>query len=249
MANSPDNFQNPEKSVFFISDAHLSFSDSPTEARLVRFLGGIKNQADYLYILGDLFDFWFEYKHAVPASYLKTLSALLSLTRSGIKVVYLPGNHDFWLGDYLTRQVGIEIAGETLDLVHQGRRIHLIHGDGLAYGDRGYRLLKKIFRFKLNVWLYRQLPVDLAYRLALKTSGASREYTSNKAPDLQGYHDYAAKKLISDYDAVIMGHTHIPEIKQVEGGVYINTGDWIRHFSYVQLHAGQFELKFFEKKL
>lgn len=236
-----------EKAVFFISDAHLSFADSPSEQRLVDFIQGIKGRASHLYILGDLFDFWFEYRRAVPASYLGILAALLRLTQSGTIVIYLPGNHDFWLGDYLTGEVGIEIAGDTLDVAHQGRKIHLIHGDGLAYGDRGYRLLKKIFRCKLNIWLYRLLPVDFAYWLAFKTSSASRAYTSSKAPDLQGYYDYAAAKLKNGYDAVIMGHTHIPEVKHIQQGLYINTGDWIKHFSFVELKSGQFELKYFER--
>lgn len=245
MPNSLNKSEKPEKTVFFISDAHLSFADSPTEPQLVRFIQGLKGRASHLYILGDLFDFWFEYRRAVPASYLGTLAALLSLTQSRTKIIYLPGNHDFWLGDYLTREVGIQIAADTLDISHQGRKIHLIHGDGLAYGDKGYRLLKKIFRCKLNIWLYRLLPVDFAYWLALKTSRASRQYTSGKAPDLQGYYDYAAVRLKDGYDAVIMGHTHIPEVKHIRQGLYINTGDWIKHFSFVELKSGQFELKYF----
>ncbi len=231
--------------IYFISDAHLSLGCDPNERLLAKFLNKIKDEVSHLYIIGDLFDFWFEYRYAIPAAYLKTISALLNLTESGIKVVYLPGNHDFWMGDYLERQTGIILADEHLDIEHQGKKIHLTHGDGLAYGDNGYRILKKIFRFKLNIWLYKLLPVDLAYKLALKTSGASREYTSAKDKDLKGYHDYAEAKIKAGFDAVVMGHTHVPEMKKIHGGLYINTGDWIEHYSYVVLEDGEFKLESF----
>ena len=244
-------FQNKQSSkgnrkVYFISDAHLSLGYDPNEHLLVKFLNKINNEVSHLYILGDLFDFWFEYKYAVPAAYLKTLSSLLGLIEKGVKVIYLPGNHDFWMGDYLSRQAGITIADERLDIEHQGKKIHLTHGDGLAYGDHGYRILKKIFRFRLNIWLYKLLPVDLAYKLALKTSGTSREYTSAKDKDIQGYYDYAETKIQAGFDAVIMGHTHVPEMKNIHNGLYINTGDWIEQYSYVVLENGEFKLESFK---
>ncbi len=232
--------------VYIMSDAHLSFDNPSTEKLIVRFFDEIKHEASHLYILGDLFDFWFEYKYAIPASYLKTLSGLLGLTEKGVQVIYLPGNHDFWLGKYLESQVGIKIVDEHLDVVHHGKKIHLIHGDGLAYEDYGYRLLKKIFRFKPNIWLYKLLPVNIAYKLALSTSGASRRYTSGKRNDLLGYYDYATTKIKSGFDVVIMGHTHIPEIKKIDSGLYINSGDWIKHYSYVVLKEGNFELRYFK---
>ena len=254
MENPPKNIENHEKhhskesrqTVYFMSDAHLSFDNSSAEELIVRFFNKIKGEASHLYILGDLFDFWFEYKHAIPASYLKTLAGLLGLRKSGTQVIYLPGNHDFWLGSYLERQVGIKLVNEYLDVVHHGKKIHLFHGDGLARSDYGYRLLKKIFRFKPNIWLYKLLPVDLAYKLALRTSGVSRRYTSGKKDDLQGYYDYAAARIRSGFDAVIIGHTHTPEIKKIDSGLYINTGDWIEHFSYVALREGEFELLYFK---
>lgn len=247
MAESANKTNNKE-AVYFISDAHLSFTDSVTEKLLIKFLHEIDVDAGHLYIIGDLFDFWLEYKHVVPSAYLKALAALLALSENGTKVVYLPGNHDFWMLDYLERQAGIKLAGECLDIEHFGKKIHLFHGDGLAYGDHGYRLIKKLFRFKPLIWLYRQLPVDLAYRIAHRSSHVSREYTSKKQKDLQGYYDYAEAKLRAGYDAVIMGHTHMPEIKKIAEGFYFNSGDWIRHYSYVVLRDGNFELKYFNKK-
>lgn len=214
----------------------------------MNFLKSIKKDASHLYIVGDLFDFWLEYKNVIPAAFLKILSALLDLTQNGVKVIYLPGNHDFWLGDYLHRQAGVMLADEKVDIGHQGKRIHLFHGDGLAYGDYGYRFIKKLFRFKPNIWLYKLLPVDLAYKIAFRVSGTSRQYTSKKPKDLQGYYDYAAEKIKAGSDAVIMGHTHVPELIRMGAGLYINTGDWIENFSYVVLKDGEFELKYYKQK-
>jgi UDP-2,3-diacylglucosamine hydrolase len=244
-----DSTQNPKnqtqtQSVYFISDAHLTFDTSTKEKVLADFLFSLQNKASHLYIIGDLFDFWFEYKHAVPAAYLRTLATLRALVDSGMQITYLPGNHDFWMGDYLAKQAGVRLAGDSVDIEHQGKKIHLYHGDGLAYGDKAYRIMKKLFRFKPNIWLYRQLPVDLAYRLAHKTSANSRERNHSKDKDLQGYYDYAKAKINSGFDAVIMGHTHFPEIKQLGKGQYINTGDWIDHFSYVVLESGEFTLRY-----
>ena len=241
------NKSDSHKDVYFISDAHLSFKSGKTEQLLNGFLKDIQSRAGHLYIVGDLFDFWLEYKYAIPAAFLKTLSSLLTLTESGIKVRYLPGNHDFWMLDFLEKQAGVELVGDTFDIEHFGKKIHLFHGDGLAYDDHGYRFIKKLFRFKPFIWLYRQLPVGLAYRLAHKSSNASREYTSKKPKDLQGYYDYAETKIKAGYDAVIMGHTHVPEIKKLDGGLYINTGDWFNSRSYVVLSDGRFELKYFEE--
>jgi len=235
------------KKVYFISDAHLGIANGKTEELIVDFLRSIKDETSHLYIVGDLFDFWLEYKYAIPSVYLKTLSALLELSQSGVKIVYLPGNHDFWMLDFLEQQAGVKLAGEYLDIEHSGKKIHLFHGDGLAYGDHGYRMLKKLFRCKPLIWLYRLLPVDLAYRIAHRSSHVSRQYTSKKPKELQGYYDYAEAKIKAGYDAVIMGHTHVPEIKELSGGLYINSGDWLYHNSYIVLSEGKFELKYYGK--
>ncbi len=170
--------------------------------------------------------------------------ALLDLTRSGVKVVYLPGNHDFWMKDYLSRQAGVELVGDTLEVNHFGKRIFLIHGDGLRKDDVGYRMLKRVFRNKLCIWLYSQVPVNLAYRLAMGTSQASRDYTTNrKKSDPTDYIEFARQKVSEGYDAVVMGHVHQPQIEDVGKGFYINCGDFFEHFSYVVLDEGGFELR------
>ena len=243
-----NNSVNAQKGIYFISDAHLSFHNGPVEILLRSFLKSIKGKASHLYILGDLFDFWLEYKHVIPAAFLKTLAILLELKESGIKIYYLPGNHDFWMADYLERQAGVKLCPETYEIEHFSKQIHLFHGDGLAYGDHGYRMLKKLFRCKPLIWLYKQLPVDLAYRIADRTSHASREYTKDKPKDLQGYYDYAAHKIREGAQVVMMGHTHHPEMKYLEDGLYINTGDWLTHNSYVVLDSDGFRLEYYKTK-
>jgi UDP-2,3-diacylglucosamine hydrolase len=233
------------KRVYFISDAHLrpETESSPAEERLLTLFREIKVSASHLYIVGDLFDFWFEYKFAVPAAYLKIIAGLLELTQSGVKVIYLPGNHDFWMKDYLHRQAGVELAGDTYETTHFGKKIFIIHGDGLRRDDYGYRFIKKIFRNKFCIWLYSQFPVNLAYRLAMGTSKASREYTTNrKKSDPTDYIEYARKKIADGYDAVVMGHVHLPQIEDLGKGQYINSGDFFDSFSYVVLDEGGFRL-------
>ena len=242
-SQTSENQENP-RPIYFISDAHLSFDTNTREKVLAEFLLSLAGKASHLYIIGDLFDFWLEYKHVVPAAYLRTLTTLRVLVDTGLQITYLPGNHDFWMADYLSKQAGVRLAGDSLDIEVQGKKIHLFHGDGLAYSDKAYRIMKRLFRFRLNIWLYRQLPVDFAYRLAHRTSASSRERSYSKDKDLQGYHDYAKTKIDSGFDAVIMGHTHFPEIKQMGGGLYINTGDWISHNSYVKLESGVFSLNY-----
>ncbi len=238
--------QGNRTSVYFISDAHLSIKDSPSERenRVLEVLNKAAAEASHLYIVGDLFDFWFEYKYAVPAAYLKVVGALLELTRSGVRVFYIPGNHDFWMRDYLTRQAGVEITGDFLEIEHFGWKILVTHGDGIRIDDRGYRFIKRIFRNRFCIWLYAQLPVNLAYRLAMGTSKASRDYTdSRRNKDSSDYVEFARRKIEAGYDAVVMGHVHKPEISEAGAGLYVNCGDFFKSFSYVVLDNDGFELK------
>ena len=232
--------------VYFVSDAHLDINESPSarENRLLEVFKMVKEEASHLYIVGDLFDFWFEYKHAIPAAYLKIVAALLDLTQSGVKVLYIPGNHDFWMRDFLSRQAGVELTGDFLDMEHFGRKILVTHGDGLRKDDRGYRFIKRVFRNRLCIWLYSQLPVNLAYRLAMGTSKASRAYTDGREKiDSSDYVDYAREKTSAGYDAVVMGHVHKPEIVETGSGLYVNCGDFFNNYSYVTLDDNGFELK------
>lgn len=231
--------------VYFISDAHLDLKEdnSPREDRLLKLLSIVKNDGSHLYIVGDLFDFWFEYKYAIPAGYHRVLAALSDLTRTGVKVFYIPGNHDFWMRDYLKRQVGVELTGDRFEANHYNKKILLTHGDGIRVDDKGYRFIKRIFRNRICVWLYSQLPVNLAYRLALSTSRASRKLTNSRnMGDSTDYIEFARRETENGFDAVIMGHVHIPMVEKAGSGLYVNCGDFFKNYSYVILDENGFRL-------
>jgi len=234
--------------LYIFSDAHLGADTTEKEAEKVAKIASlfekVKADGDRLVILGDLFDFWFEYQHAIPKEHHKLLFMLTDLIERGIAIDYVSGNHDFWMGDFFSNQMGITVHRDFFDFEYDSKRLHLIHGDGLARADRSYRLLKRILRNRFNVWLYRKLPPDWAMPLAKKVSGSSRRRTSRRDQSFAAdYVAYAEQKLASGFDIVAIGHLHIPVIKQLTNGIYINTGDFIDHFSYAKLAEGEIRLQ------
>jgi UDP-2,3-diacylglucosamine hydrolase len=237
-----------EEKVYFISDAHLGEDhhqvEKTKEERLIGFLRHIAQDATFLYVLGDLFDFWFEYKHAVPARHHRILHQLAALVQRGTRTIYVAGNHDFWLGDFLTQEIGMEISGQPMEIEHQGLRLFVAHGDGLASKDRGYRLLKKVLRHPLNIWLYRQIHPDIGLPLAKLFSASSRAHSDQKALKLVLEYEQAARqKLSQGFDAVILGHSHYPILQRFGEKTYLNVGDWITHFTYGVLQGGMLALE------
>jgi UDP-2,3-diacylglucosamine hydrolase len=206
----------------------------------------VKTQASHVFIVGDLFDFWFEYHHLIPKQFQRILSALGELKDKGVQIDYLCGNHDFWLGDFLPQQLGIPVHKDSLTVERQGKKLFISHGDGLAKSDWGYRILKKILRSKVNIWLYRQLPPDFSIPLAKYVSGSSRDHTSRRETKfLEEYREFAKLKLETGFDAVILGHTHQPNLEQIGKGVYVNLGDWFKNYSYAVLEKGEISLERF----
>ncbi|UCC44167.1 MAG: UDP-2,3-diacylglucosamine diphosphatase [Candidatus Zixiibacteriota bacterium] len=235
--------------LYIFSDAHLGsgnpHQESDKVARIEALCKLVKKDGDRLVILGDLFDFWFEYRYTIPKDYHDVLFILYDLRRSGIQIDYVSGNHDFWMDDFFRTRLEIDVHRDRLDLSYDGRMIHLTHGDGLAPADRGYRMLKKILRNRFAVWLYRKLPPDWAYPLARFVSSSSRSYTSSRdhtfAP---AYEAYAKSKIAEGFDVVAIGHLHIADIQEIGHGTYISTGDFINHFSYVKIDSGKTNLEF-----
>ncbi len=233
--------------LYIFSDAHLGAHSNELEnlkkKKIAELCELVKQDGDRLIILGDLFDFWFEYKYTAPKAHYWVLFQLSSLLEQGIKIDYVSGNHDFWMDDFFEIQLGINLYRDALDIEYEGRKIHLIHGDGLAKDDIGYRFLKRIFRNRFNIWLYRKLPPDWAYALARNVSGKSRDHTSHRdCQFVSDYRQYAQSKLNAASNIVIIAHLHIPAIEQIDKGTYINTGDFIDHFSYVKIDRGQVSL-------
>ena len=234
--------------TYFISDVHLGLGtkekEKAKENRLLGFLQEVFPVTETLFIVGDLFDFWFEYKTVIPKGFHRTLSALQGFTDAGKTIHYLAGNHDFWMKDFFREELGIHVHLEPFEMTVQGKRIYLHHGDGLAENDLGYKLIKPVLRHKFNAWLYRWLHPDIGVRLAKGSSRTSREYTSQKHyGEEEGMIREATRKIHEGFDIVIMGHRHKPNVLKIDNGTYINLGDWIAYNTYAELSHGIIELR------
>ena len=236
--------------AIFLADCHLPLIQLPGQEgwtpRVLTFLRNEALDAKSIFLVGDLFDFWFEWRHSVPSAAFPVLAELSNLVRGGRRVVYLGGNHDGHVGKFLTDEVGIEISREAMDVEISGKRFHIIHGDGIAPADHGYRMLRRMVRWPPTEAIYRMVHPDLGIWLAHKLSGVSREQFSSKvvwAPD--SYRDYARRKIEEGFDCVVMGHRHEAERIEYGKGVFLAVGDWIRSGSYGYVGESGIELKYF----
>lgn len=233
--------------VFFISDVHIGAGTKVEEQeklnRLTSFLNFINHPGNQLFIVGDLFDFWFEYQHVVPNKYFQILFRIHKLIENNITVHFLPGNHDCWIQDFFSEQIKIRVHPEIFSTAIQSKKILLFHGDGISNKDTGYRILKKIFRNPINIFLYRLLHPDLGIPLAKLMSAGSRQHTSGKDfGDEQDYLHFAIEQFQQDIDYVIVGHSHKPLYTKIDNHILLNLGDWIHHFSYGKMEAGNLTL-------
>jgi UDP-2,3-diacylglucosamine hydrolase len=233
---------------FFFSDAHLGTRKSKSERerqnKVLEFLDHVASEGKELFIVGDLFDFWFEYRSVIPRGYSHILTALIRLRTIGIEIHYIAGNHDFWMRDFLTTELDIPIHFDFLDYFLNGKRFFIQHGDGISKKDVGYRMLKKIFRNKFNIFLYSLLHPDIGIPLAKAISSISRQHSGHKEnpPEDSDYLDTATKRFSEGYDCVILGHLHQPYIKKMGGKTYVNLGDWITHFTYAVFDGEELQL-------
>jgi UDP-2,3-diacylglucosamine hydrolase len=234
--------------VYFFSDAHLGADpfaqEAEREQQLHDFLTSLIGRATHLYIVGDLFDFWFEYRHAIPRRHFATLAVLRQLRQAGVMITYLNGNHDFWLGPFLSRELGVVTHDGPLAAHHQGRRIWMHHGDGLLGGDLGYQLLKRVIRHPLSIGLYGLLHPDLGIPLAAFFSRASRHSRDSRLFDEEMlWRRIALPRFAEGHDAVMVGHLHhVLERRDGERCFFV-LGDWIERLTYVVLEAGEFRLR------
>ena len=239
--------------IYFISDLHIGAGSTIEEqnklTQFFSFLAYIRHADNKLFIVGDLFDLWFEYKHVIPKNYHQTLFQLSKLIECGVEVHFLPGNHDFWILDFFQEQMGIIVHSDYLGIELQSKQLFLSHGDGISAMDKGYRLLKKIFHSPINIALYRWLHPDLGVPLAQFSSQSSRQHSANKTlNDENDYIQFALNKFKRGFDCVIIGHSHIPFLKIFDGKFFMNLGDWIRHFSYGMLSNGKLTLNYWTPK-
>ncbi len=234
--------------IVFVADIHLGLpGDNPRRAeRFAAFLRELRGNASHLYIVGDLFDFWFEYRTVIPRIAPPVVFEMYNLVRSGTKVILLAGNHDYWFGDYLRKDVGLELYTDEVVAEHQGKRIFIHHGDGFYPGDHGYRLLKRVLRNRASIFLFRLIHPDFARRIAELTSVTSRKYLA-PPPNRDEYYarlfrDIADKRLSEGYDAVVYGHSHVALLEQRKQGTLILLGDWLHRSTCVVLENGQFTM-------
>ncbi len=232
--------------IYFISDVHLGMKHykygKEQENMLIGFFDKlIDEKAKELYIAGDFFDSWIEYRQVVPKGFYRVFSKLYDLVQANVKITYLAGNHDFWRGSYLYDEFGIEMADTHIEKTIDGKRFYIHHGDGLAYRDTGYKIMKKILRNRVSQFLYSLIHPDIGLWLAKSTSSKSRDYTSQKDYSVKdGLRDAAMQKIKEGFDFVIMGHRHKPLFLREGKGVYINLGDWMKTFSYGVFSDGIF---------
>jgi len=238
------NFRTMQK-VYFLSDVHLGAEPPAKEQqrveRLLAFLDRIQEDARALYLVGDLFDYWFEYRRAIPRTELRVLFKLHDLVQSGIAVHYFTGNHDLWLGDYLAEQVGFQLLRRPKVVAENGLRLYLAHGDGLIARDRRIRWLNRLFQNRVCIFLYRLLHPDVGLALMRWVARRSRQRGEN--PFDREYREFARRQLRQGVDAVVLGHTHKPLFERLDSKYYINLGDWIVHYTYLELEGRTLSLK------
>ncbi|MGQ9819745.1 MAG: UDP-2,3-diacylglucosamine diphosphatase [Candidatus Kapaibacteriales bacterium] len=218
--------------VYFISDIHFGFFDRATEQKRQQlffdFLKVIQRNCVKLYIVGDLFDYWFDYNEVIPRDFFRIVSKLYDFKANGSEIVYLMGNHDFGHYDFFKQDLEIEVIEKDIEIEIMGKKFFISHGDGKIPRDYGYFFLKKILRNSLSRKLYRLIHPDLGISLAKNSSKQSRKYNTNKfrsKPDI--LFDYARSLIENGFDFVIFGHTHQPGIFIFDKGTYVNLGSWL----------------------
>ena len=243
--------------IYFASDFHLGVPDHASsrirEDKIVRWLDSIKGDAAEIYLLGDIFDFWFEYATVIPKGFIRLQGKLAELSDSGIAITMFKGNHDMWMFDYFTKELGIRIVSDELILTRGGKHFFLHHGDGLGPGDSSYKFLKKFFRSGLCQWLFARLHPNLGVGIAQRWSMKSRIANNKKEAFVSQEQEWLVtycKELLETehFDYLIFGHRHLPlDIRISDRSRYINLGEWINHFSYAVFNGENLELKYFSE--
>lgn len=247
------------KHVYFASDFHLgvtTIDDSITrEKKIVRWLDAIADDAQEIYLLGDVFDYWFEYGSVIPKGFSRLFSKIRELRDLDIPMYYFTGNHDMWMFRYMEDEYGIPIHREPLIKEIQGKKMFLAHGDGLGPGDYGYKMIKKIFNNKVCQWAYARVHPNTGLGIMRRFSHQSRKMTKEEEMNFNFEKEWTiqfAQSYIQEHeiDYFVMGHRHLPiqYLLANQKSEYVNIGDWIYHYSYGKMTNGQLNVEFFESK-
>lgn len=240
------------KKIYFASDFHLGVptpeESLAREKHLCNWLDAISADAEEIFLVGDLFDFWFEYKRAVPRGHVRVLGKLAELTDRGIPITMFTGNHDMWIFDYVPKETGVKLEREPIVREIGGKRFFIGHGDGLGPGDKGYKFIKKVFASKVCQWLFARLHPNFGIGIANFWSRKSRKHTAREeflGEDKEWLIHFCKEKLQSEhYDYFIFGHRHLPIDHDLgNNSRYINLGDWINYYTYAVFDGQNLELK------
>ena len=246
------------KKIYFSSDNHLG---APTkeeskakEAKFLRWLDQVKTDAGVIFLLGDLFDFWCEYKTVVPKGFVRVLGKLAEITDSGIPVYFFVGNHDLWMNGYFEEELNIPVYHQPQDFTLNGVDFLIGHGDGLGPGDKGFKRMKKVFTNPFCQWLFRWLHPDIGVRLAQKLSTENKLISGDDdvvflGEDNEWLVQYCKRKLTQKHRShFIFGHRHLPmQVNLPDNALYTNLGDWCTHFTFAVFDGKQLSLEHFEK--
>ncbi|MBT6635522.1 MAG: UDP-2,3-diacylglucosamine diphosphatase [Flavobacteriaceae bacterium] len=238
------------KKIYFSSDNHLGAPNLEEslvrEKKFVSWLDTIKKDAEAIFLVGDIFDFWFEYNEVVPKGFTRTLGKLAEISDAGISIHYFAGNHDMWLVDYFQKELNLTVHNKPKIFTINDKKFFVGHGDGLGPGDKSFKIMKKIFKNPFFNWCFRCVHPDLGIKLGKYLSNKNRLKSSLENLKFNGNENewltkYCKEKLKNEhYDYFIFGHRHIPlEIELTPNSTYINLGDWITHFSYAVFDGHQ----------
>jgi UDP-2,3-diacylglucosamine hydrolase len=245
------------KKIYFASDFHLGIPNHEKslsrEKLIVKWLDEVKLDAQEIYLIGDLFDFWFEYKYTVPKGFVRLLGKIAEIVDSGIPVTLFTGNHDMWMFDYLPTELGVTIHRKAIIREYNGKKFFIGHGDGLGPGDRGYKFIKKVFANPICQWLFARLHPNFAMSMANFWSRKSRLANGPKDEKFMGDENewlvvYSKEKLKTQhFDYFVFGHRHLPlDIQLNNNSRYINLGEWINYNTYAVFDGEKLELKTFK---
>lgn len=244
------------KKIYFASDNHLGAptakASRPREQKFVAWLDEVKGDAAAIFLMGDLFDFWFEYKTVVPKGFTRTLGKLAEITDSGIPIYFFAGNHDLWMDGYFEEELNIPVYHKPQEYTFNNKTFLIGHGDGLGPGDNGYKRMKKVFKNPIFKWLFKWLHPDIGVRIAQYMSVKNKLISGDDDAKFLGENNewlvqYCKRKLEDKHrDYFVFGHRHLPlEINLNENSKYVNLGDWIQYYTYGVFDGETLELKKF----